>query len=135
MPDSSEIGDAIGTIQRNGWELTFAADGSVSSDLRESVVAIALGTSAGTAGLPVRRSAHADTWLAKLRNQDLFIKIIRPRRGLKWLRRQVRGGAAAHVAAITAALQRDGFQAAAPMLWGSEQRGGREIIVTARARG
>jgi hypothetical protein len=83
----------------------------------------------------VRRSLHADTSLVELGNQDLFVKIIRPPRGLKRLRRLLRGGAAQHGVAIAAALQRDGFRAPAPMLWGSEPRSGREIIVTARARG
>lgn len=99
------------------------------------MVALALATAAGTAGKRVRRSLHADTSLVELGSQDLFVKIIRPTRGLKRLRRLVRGGAAEHGVAIAAALQRDGLRAPAPILWGSEPRSGREIIVTARARG
>jgi tRNA A-37 threonylcarbamoyl transferase component Bud32 len=130
---SSEIADPLATARQDGWMLTLAR--SVAPDLRESVVRLALDTVAGTAGKRVRRSLHADTSLVEFGDQELFIKIVRRGRGLKRLRRRIRGGAAEHVAAIAAALQRDGFRAPAPMLWGSELRGGREIIMTARARG
>jgi len=133
VPRGPEIADPVTTARQGGWKLTLA--GTLAPELREPVVRLALGTAAGTAGKWVRRSLHADTSLVELGNQDLFVKIIRPRRGLKRLRRWIRGAAARHVVAIAAALQRDGFQAPAPMLWGSELRGGREIIVTARARG
>ena len=133
VPGSSEIADPLRITQRNGWRLTLAQ--SVAPESRESMVALALATAAGTAGKRVRRSLHADTSLVELGNQDLFIKTIRPARGLKRFRRLVRGGAAEHGLAIAAALQRDGFRAPAPILWGSEQPSGREIIVTARARG
>jgi tRNA A-37 threonylcarbamoyl transferase component Bud32 len=133
VPHGSQIADPLTTAQQNGWILTLA--GTVAPQLRQSVIRLALETTAGTAGKRVRHSLHADTSLVELGNQDLFVKIIRPRHGLKRLSRWVRGGAAEHVVAIAAALQRDGFRAPAPMLWGSELRGGREIIVTARARG
>ena len=133
VPRGSEIADSLARVQRSGWRLTFA--GSVAPELRESVIQVALDTAAGTAGKRVRRSLHAETSLVEFGDQDLFVKTIRPRRGLKRFRRRIRGGAAGHVVAIAAALQRDGFQAPEPMLWGSELCGGREIIVTARARG
>ena len=129
----SEIADPLTTVQQHGWILELA--GTVAPGLRPTVVRLALDAAAGTAGKRVRRSRHADTSLVELGNQDLFVKIVRPRRGLKRLRRWIRGGSAKHVVAIAAALQRDGFRAPAPMLWGSELHGGREIIVTARARG
>jgi hypothetical protein len=133
MPRSSEIADPSRTTERDGWRLRLA--GTVAPKLRESVVALALDTAAGTAGKRVRHSLHADTSLVALGNQALFVKIIRPRHGLKRLRRRMRGGVAEHVVEISAALCDDGFRAPAPLLWGSEPRSGREIIVTARARG
>ena len=125
--------DPLTAVQQDGWILGLAT--TVAPELRPSVVTLALDTAAGSAGRRVRHSRHADTSLVELGNQDLFVKIIRPGRGLKRLRRWIRGGSAKHVVAIAAALQRDGFRAPAPMLWGSELRGGRDIIVTARARG
>jgi len=125
--------DPLTAVQQDGWILGLAT--TVAPELRPSVVTLALDTAAGSAGRRVRHSRHADTSLVELGNQDLFVKIIRPRRGLKRLGRRIGGGAAEHVAAIAAALQRDGFRAPAPMLWGSELRGGREIIMTARAPG
>jgi tRNA A-37 threonylcarbamoyl transferase component Bud32 len=133
VPHSSEIADRLDTAQQDGWMLTLA--GTVAPELRESVVRLALDTVAGTAGKRVRSSLHADTSVAELRDQELFIKIIRRRRGLKRLKRRIRGGVAEHVVAIAAALERDGLGAPAPLLWGSERRGGREIIMTARAGG
>lgn len=133
VPRGSEIAGPLTTAQQDDWKLTLA--GTLAPALREPVLRLALDTAAGTAGKRVRRSRHADTSLVELGNQDLFVKIIRPRRGVKRLGRWIRGTAAQHVVAIAAALQRDGFEAPAPMLWGSELRGGREIIVTARARG
>jgi Lipopolysaccharide kinase (Kdo/WaaP) family len=133
VPRGSEITDHLPTVQQDGWILGLA--GTVVPELRPSVIRLALDAAAGTAGKRVRRSRHAETSLVELGSQDLFVKIIRPRRGLKRLRRWIRGGTAEHVVAIAAALQRDGFEAPAPLLWGSELRGGREIIVTARARG
>src|SRR5262249_22134119 len=119
--------------QQDGWILKLA--GTVAPELRQSVLRLALDTAAGTAGTRVRHSLHADTALVELANRDLFVKTIRPRRGLKRLRRWIRGGAAEHVVAIAAALQCDGFRAPAPIVWGTELGGGREIIVTARAHG
>jgi hypothetical protein len=133
VPRGSEKADLSTTVQQDGWKLTLA--GTLAPDLREPVIGLALNTAAGMAGKRVRRSLHADTSLVELGSQDLFVKIIRPRRGVKRLRRWIRGAAAQHVVTIAAALQRDGFKAPAPLLWGSELSGGREIIVTARARG
>jgi tRNA A-37 threonylcarbamoyl transferase component Bud32 len=133
VPRGSQIADPLTTALQQGWKLTLA--GTLAPELHRPVIRLALDTAAGTAGKRVRRSLHADTLLVELANQELFVKIIRPRRGLKRIRRWIRGAAAQHVVTIAAALQRDGFQAPAPMLWGSELRGGREIIVTARARG
>jgi hypothetical protein len=133
VPHSSEISDPQAPAPQDGWTLTVAE--TVAPELRESLGRLALDAAAGTAGKRVRRSRHADTSLVELGNQELFVKMIRPGRGLKRLKRRIRGGAAEHVVAIAAALQRDGFWAPAPMLWGSERGGGWEIIVTARARG
>ena len=133
VPRGSQIADPLTTAQQDGWIFTLA--GTVAAEVRQSIIRLALDTAAGTAGKRVRHSLHADTSLLELGGQDLFVKIIRPRRGVKRLSRWVSGGAAEHVVAIAAALQRDGFRAPAPMLWGAELRGGREIIVTARARG
>jgi len=133
VPRGSRIAHPSITARQNGWTLALA--GTVAPELRQSIIRLALDTAAGTAGKRVRHSLHADTSLVALGNQELFVKITRPRHGLKRLRRSIRGGAAEHVVAIAAALQRDGFRAPAPILWGAELRGGREIIVTARARG
>ncbi|HKN00847.1 MAG TPA: lipopolysaccharide kinase InaA family protein [Candidatus Binataceae bacterium] len=125
-------------VQRDGWTLLLADSGTLAPELREEVIAIALQAAAGTAGQRVRRSLHAETWLAKVggtAGRDLFVKIIHPHRGLAALKQRLRGSPAAHVAAISASLRRYGFTAPSPMLRGSEAASGREIIVAARVAG
>lgn len=122
--------ETLRKIDRDGWKLRPPGQGS-----HESLVAIALEVAAGRAGTCVRRSTHAETWIAKLGDADLFVKILRPSRGLARIKRLVRGGPSNHVAAIAAQLKRDGIDAPLPMLTGIEGSTGRELIVTERVRG
>jgi len=117
-------------IDREGWKLAFTGHGS-----HEPLVAIALDVAAGRSGTCVRRSTHAETWIAKLDDTDIFVKILRPPRGMARIKRLVRGGPSKHVAAIAAQLKRDGIEAPLPMLTGIEASTGRELIVTERVRG
>jgi tRNA A-37 threonylcarbamoyl transferase component Bud32 len=128
---ASQTGPAQETY-RDGWNL--ALDPSTSAS-REALVTVALAASEGRTGTCVRRTLRTETWLTKLGETDLFVKVLRPVRGVAGLKRLVRGRAADHVAAIARQLRRDGFDAPLPVLWGSEARTGREIIVTERARG
>ncbi|MGO9451333.1 MAG: lipopolysaccharide kinase InaA family protein [Candidatus Binataceae bacterium] len=125
-------------VQRDGWTLVLADSRTLAPELREEVIVIALRAAAGTAGQRVRRSLHAETWLAKIgaaAQPDVFVKIIHRPKGLASLKRRLRGSPAAHVAAIVTSLRSDGFAAPLPMLWGSEAASGREIILTARVKG
>ncbi len=123
------------SIERDGWSFRLADATSEAPDTRESVIALAVNAAKGTAGARIRCSRHAETRLAKPGETEVFVKIISPPKGLVRLKRLIRGAPSDHVAAITAALRRDGFRAPAPILWGSEARSGRQVIVTARAKG
>ncbi|SRR5579885_189928 len=120
-------------LHRDGWSLLLSSQ--LAPPLDDIVTSAALGAACGAAGVRVRQSMHADTWLASAGGDEVFVKIIRAPEGLVRLKRMVRGSIAMHVAAITASLQRDGFRAPLPVLWGYERRGGREIIATMRAKG
>ena len=122
-------------VHREGWNLTLADSGILPPGLREAVGELAVDANRIKVGTRIRRSTHAETWLVKIRGNDLFVKIINPPGAFARLKRLFRGGPAAHVAAITAALKRDGIEVPLPMLWGFEASSGREIIVSARARG
>jgi len=121
------------TLEREGWSLSLSA--ALAPHLDEVLIAAALDAARGRGAVRVRQSMHADTWLAKAGGDDVFVKIIRPPQGFARLKRMIRGGIAAHVAAITARLDRDGFRAPLPVLWGFERPGGCELIVTIRAQG
>jgi len=122
-------------VERSGWRLRFAPNEVLGADRRAAVLEAVLGAAAGTAGTRVRVSTHGETWLASAGEFDLFIKITKPVSGFARIKRALRGGPAAHIAAITGALQREGFNAPQPVVWGGELRGGRELIATARAAG
>jgi len=82
----------------------------------------------------MRRSRHAETWLAKLDDREIFIKIIHPAAGFARLKRIFRKASSAHVAGITTELVREGFAAPQPLVWGRQPSTGRELILTERAR-
>jgi hypothetical protein len=120
-------------VSRDGWNLRVA-------DIRESseseqVIAIALNIASGTDGARIRRSRHGETWIAKIADQDLFVKVMFPRTGFARMKNLLRGNASDHVAAVAARMLNDGFAAASPILWGSHPGAGREILATMRARG
>jgi hypothetical protein len=129
---SSEEG---ATVERAGWKLRFAPSEVLGADRRAAVLEAVLGAAAGAAGTRVRVSTHGETWLANAGEIDLFIKITKPVRGFARIKRALRGGPAAHIAAVTGALRREGFNAPQPVVWGRELRGGRELIATVRAAG
>jgi len=117
-------------IDRDGWRLTFRGHGP-----HEPLGDLALEIAAGRAGTCVRRSMHAETWLAKLGDTDIFVKILGPAGGWSRIKRLVRGGPSDHVAEIAAQLRRDGIDAPLPLLIGVHASTGRELIVTERVRG
>jgi hypothetical protein len=123
--------EPVHRIDRDGWMLMLAEPGIAP----ESIVPLVLNVAAGRTGTCVRRSMHAETWLAKLGDTDLFVKILRPARGLARIKRLIRGGPSNHVATIAAQLRRDGIDAPAALLTGVEASTGRELVVTARVRG
>ncbi|HVN63497.1 MAG TPA: lipopolysaccharide kinase InaA family protein [Candidatus Binataceae bacterium] len=98
----------------------------------------AIGASAGTLQRRVRRSRAAETWAARIGGPNgpiAYFKLLDPVRGLRSLKRRLHAEGAYHVAAISEALRRDGFDVPEVMLIGSEFRGGREIIVTRKVEG
>jgi hypothetical protein len=133
--DRATAADGYRTLRCERWTFKLADARVPASQTAEAIVAIALDAAAATAGVPIRRSRHAETWIARPGDVDLFVKILNRRSGIAQLKRLFRGSVADRVAAITAALQRDGFGAPLPMVWGAERGAGREVLVTARARG
>jgi len=119
-------------IDRGGWRLAVT---NYSTLPDEALVALALDIARGIAGTCVRHSMHAETWLAKIDDTEIFAKLLRPARGVARIKRIVRGGPSDHVATITAQLKSDGIDAPLPLLTGVEASTGRELIVTARVRG
>ena len=124
-------------IVREGWRLNLA-DGGLTPELREAVVARALAAARGDLGAPRRRSRHANTWQTRIggrANSVIFIKLLDAPRGLGALKLWLRGGRASHVARVTRALNDSGFLAPPLLVYGREADSRREIIVTPGAEG
>jgi lipopolysaccharide kinase (Kdo/WaaP) family protein len=128
---------ATQAIVREGWRLNLA-DGGLTPELREAVVARALEAVRGELGAPRRRSRHASTWQIRIgpgSGIEIFIKLLDAPRGLSAIKHILRGGRARHVARVTQHLNDSGFLAPPILAYGREAAGGREIIVTPRADG
>jgi hypothetical protein len=126
-------------LRRGGWVFFLLDyDARFSEELRETLIDSAFAAIDGTLAKRVRRSRHAETWLEHLGSASgpvVYFKVIDATRGLRAIRLMFKGSRAAHVAWISERLRGDGIGVPEILLLGAEQRGGREIVVTARVEG
>jgi lipopolysaccharide kinase (Kdo/WaaP) family protein len=125
-------------IAESGW--LFAFSQSVAPELRARLIEVGIAAVRGTGVRRIRRSRHAASYVANLkgadrRDDDVFIKVLDPPRGLDAFKKWFRRSGVWHVAAITAALNREGFATPRILMLGTEAESGREMIVTARVAG
>jgi hypothetical protein len=124
-------------LTRGGWSFLIPGyDARFSEELRETLLDSAFAAIDGTMETRVRRSKHAETWFEHFdHGPDAYFKVLDPVRGMNRARGIFKRKRAAHVAAISERLRADGIGVAEILLLGTERRGGREIIVTARVDG
>jgi Lipopolysaccharide kinase (Kdo/WaaP) family len=124
-------------LTRGGWSFFIPGyDARFSEELREELIDSAFAAIDGTMETRVRRSRHAETWFEHFdHGLDAYFKVLDPVRGVNRARGIFKRKRAAHVAAISERLRADGIGVAEILLLGTERRGGREIIVTARVDG
>src|SRR5258708_6173260 len=126
-------------LRRGGWILFLLDyDARFSEELRESLIDSAFGAIDGTLKKRIRRSRHAETWAQHLGSgggPDVYFKVIDAAHGAHAMKLLFKGSRAAHVARISERLRADGIGVPEILLLGAEQRGGREIVVTARVDG
>jgi len=128
-----------GPVRRGGWVFFLLDyDARFSEELRESLIDSAFGAIDGTLKKRVRRSRHAETWAQHLGSgggPDVYFKVIDAAHGAHAIKLLFKGSRVAHVARISERLRADGIGVPEILLLGAEQRGGREIVVTARVEG
>lgn len=115
----------------------YAAAG-LNEEARRRLAALASAALSGSGVRRIRRSRRASTYRSELDaagNLEVFIKVIDAPTGLDVVKRWLRRSPADHVADVTAALARDGFETPAILLCGADHATGREVIVTERAHG
>ena len=124
-------------LTRGGWSFLIPGyDARFSEELRESLIDSAFAAIDGTLAKRVRRSRHAETWFKHFdHGPDAYFKVLDPIGGLNRARGLFKRGRVAHVASISEHLRADGIGVPEILLLGTERRGGREIIVTARVDG
>jgi len=126
-------------LRRGGWILFLLDyDARFSEELRESLIDSAFAAIDGTLKKRIRRSRHAETWAQHLGSgsgPDVYFKVIDAAHGAHAMKLLFKGSRAAHVARISERLRADGIGVPEILLLGAEQRGGREIVVTARVDG
>ena len=124
-------------LTRGGWSFLIPGyDARFSEELRESLLDSAFAAIDGTLARRVRRSRHAETWFKHLdHGLDAYFKVLDPIGGLNRARGLFKRRRVAHVASISEHLRADGIGVPEILLLGTERRGGREIIVTARVDG
>ena len=126
-------------LRRGGWIFFLLDyDARFSEELRESLIDSAFEAIDGTLKKRIRRSRHAETWAQHLGSgggPDVYFKVIDAARGAHAMKLLFKGSRVAHVARISERLRADGIGVPEILLLGAEQRGGREIVVTARVEG
>ena len=126
-------------LRRGGWIFFLLDyDARFSEELRESLIDSAFGAIDGTLKKRIRRSRHAETWAQHLGSgggPDVYFKVIDAAHGAHAMKLLFKGSRVAHVARISERLRADGIGVPEILLLGAEQRGGREIVVTARVEG
>jgi Lipopolysaccharide kinase (Kdo/WaaP) family len=127
------------SLARGGWTFVLPGyDARFSETLREEFIDAALAAADGVLPTRIRRSRHAETWRERIGGEhgpSVYFKVLDPPRGTHLLKRLLRGSRVAHVASISQWLRRDGLDVAEIVLIGAEDRGGRELIATARVEG
>jgi Lipopolysaccharide kinase (Kdo/WaaP) family len=131
---------ATTSISRGGWTWHLDSGGGDALDgaAVDRMIELAVGAAAGACGRFVRRSRNATSYRAQIgsdregRPIEGFFKVLDPPGAVAALKRLVRGSRAAHVAAISAALARDGIRAPRVLMFGRDAATGREMIVTLR---
>ncbi len=126
-------------LWRGGWVFFLLAyDARFSEEQREALIDSAFAAIDGTLARRVRRSRHAETWfehLGSAAGPDVYFKVIDAARSRLAPRLIFKGSRAAHVGRISRRLRADGIGVPEILLLGAEQRGGRELVVTARVEG
>ena len=124
-------------LTRGGWSFLIPGyDARFSEELRESLIDSAFAAIDGTLAKRVRRSRHAETWFKHFdHGPDAYFKVLDPIGGLNRARGLFKRRRVAHVASISEHLRADGIGVPEILLLGTERRGSREIIVTARVDG
>jgi hypothetical protein len=126
-------------LTRGGWTFFIPEyDARFSEEQRESLIDSAFAAIDGTMATRLRRSRHAETWVEHLGHapgHNLYFKVLDAPRGLNRAGRMFGRKRAGHVASISEHLRADAFGVPEIVLLGAEQRGGREIVVTARVHG
>jgi hypothetical protein len=124
-------------LTRGGWSFLIPGyDARFSEELREALLDSAFAAIDGTLARRVRRSRHAETWFKHFdHGLDAYFKVLDPITGLNRTRGLFKRRRVAHVASISEHLRADGIGVPEILLLGTERRGGREIIVTARVDG
>ncbi|HYR79719.1 MAG TPA: lipopolysaccharide kinase InaA family protein [Candidatus Dormibacteraeota bacterium] len=126
-------------LRRGGWIFFLLDyDARFSEELRESLIDSAFEAIDGTLKKRIRRSRHAETWAQHLGSgggPDVYFKVIDAAHGAHAMKLLFKGSRVAHVARISERLRADGIGVPEILLLGAEQRGGREIVVTARVEG
>lgn len=124
-------------VECGGWTMFFHPDALHGDAARTRALEVAVGAAEGRAIRDVRRSRHGRTVLARLGEggPEVFIKVLAPARGIQALKGVIRGARTLHVAAISNRLARAGIGVPRVLLYGSERRGGRELVMVERAAG
>jgi len=125
-------------VSRGGWRFFWLDyDARFSEEMRERFIDNAFAAIDGTLPKRIRRSRRAETWLQNIPDgPSVYYKVLDAPRGLEAWWRPLSRARAAHVAAISLRLRRDGFDSAEVLLIGAEEIArGREIIATERIEG
>ena len=134
------ISEFFDPLALKGWRLFRAKSPDISSDALDQLIERAMDVAAGGAVKPLRRSRRGTTFRLRFeadatRDFDVFVKLMDAPGGFAKVKRWIRGSRAAHIARVTAALIESGFGAPPILLYGTEERGGREMLIAPRAKG
>ena len=136
MAPASKRPGELSPADRIGWQF-HSPQNDLAQQLREELLALAANAIAGNFGLAYHRSRRASTWRASAGGAaelQVYIKLMRPPRGMARIKRIIKGPHGAYLEAITQALNDAGFGAPPILLRGTE-RHGTELIVTLAAGG
>lgn len=127
-------------LARNGWRLFRAKSPDISSAALDQLIERAMLVAAGGVVEPLRRSRRGTTFRLRFKadaacDLNVFVKVIGAPSGFAKVKHWMRGSRAAHIVRVTAALNQSGFATPPILLYGAEERGGREMVIAPRASG